>query len=229
MSTPTLTAILVFLCCLTSTTIQKVKAAEESSTKTVGGADAQQQNRSALQKNRGRKGLTDPRSANAEQKKEPGAKPSQLDSDSLLESLSRGPQVAMATGTPSTPAMSRTRDPFSPAPRAVAAAKKVEEDRRRAEERRRQEELERLQNPEFLPAELQRRMPTISLRGFLDAGDGAPLAILEVAGVGVLLVREGDTISVQNKEVNTVLRVKELSNLSVHVEIGTLGRVIVVR
>jgi len=121
------------------------------------------------------------------------------------------------------------RDPFSPAPRVVFAAAQVEEAIRLEEERQQAEERRRLANPEFTPIEFERLMPKIVLRGYMESEEDQPLAIIEILNAGVFLVRETDTISVQNRDINTVLRIKELSNLSVHVEIGTLGRVIVVR
>lgn len=124
---------------------------------------------------------------------------------------------------------STRRDPFSPAARVILLAKQVRERERQEEEERRRAELEKQENPQFSAVELRRRMPKIELRGFLESKGTKPVAIIEITGAGVLLVKEGDQISLQNDDVNTVLQIKELTNLSVHVEIGTLGRVIVVR
>lgn len=71
--------------------------------------------------------------------------------------------------------------------------------------------------------------PQLTLRGVINGKNGARLALLDVAGSGVYLVREGDSISLHRATGNTVIKVKEVSHLSLLVEIGTLGEVIVVR
>lgn len=83
--------------------------------------------------------------------------------------------------------------------------------------------------PAFVPSQITRQVPQLSLKGFIQDGDDVAVALLEVKGSGVFLVRRGDTISIQAGGINTVLKIKEINKLSVMVEVGTLGQVIVVR
>jgi hypothetical protein len=82
---------------------------------------------------------------------------------------------------------------------------------------------------EFLPATTLEPVPVLVLRGFAQVGNKPPVALLDVQGEGVFLVREGDTISLQHGRTSTVLKVKKLTRGTATVEIGTLGRVVVVR
>jgi len=73
-------------------------------------------------------------------------------------------------------------------------------------------------------------IPGLKLRGILDGEtDDERLGLIEVASEGVFLVREGDTFSVRSAGKNVVVLVKEINNLSLMVEMGTLGEVIIVR
>ncbi|MEY8252236.1 MAG: hypothetical protein RPR91_07620 [Colwellia sp.] len=73
-------------------------------------------------------------------------------------------------------------------------------------------------------------IPGLKLRGILDGeSEDERLGLIEVASEGVFLVREGDTFSVRSAGSNVVVLVKEINNLSLMVEMGTLGEVIIVR
>ncbi len=54
-------------------------------------------------------------------------------------------------------------------------------------------------------------------------------ALLEIDGAGVYVVREGDTVGLHRLGKTSVLKIVGVTELSVVVEIGTLGEVIVVR
>jgi hypothetical protein len=82
---------------------------------------------------------------------------------------------------------------------------------------------------EFYPAQEMRAVPRLILRGFVEDETHVPIALLEVDQEGVYLVRAGDTISIQHRGASSVLKVQKITNLSVFVEVGSLGQVIVVR
>lgn len=82
---------------------------------------------------------------------------------------------------------------------------------------------------QFRPSESADAVPVLMLRGFAQVKDQPPVALLEVKGEGVFLVREDDTISLQHGRTNTVLKVKALQRGTAVVEVGTLGKVVVVR
>lgn len=84
--------------------------------------------------------------------------------------------------------------------------------------------------PVFIPSPGgPQSIPNLRLRGYVTGNGNQPVALLEVAGQQVFLVREGDTISLQGGAQNSVLKVKKITKLSALVEVGTLGQVIVVR
>jgi len=83
--------------------------------------------------------------------------------------------------------------------------------------------------PQFFPSQDPEAVPVLRLKAFIEGHEEQPIALLEVQGHGVYLVRAGDVISLQSGGRNTVLKVQEITNLSVLVQIGTLGQVIVVR
>jgi hypothetical protein len=68
-------------------------------------------------------------------------------------------------------------------------------------------------------------VPTLVMRGIVSGG----LALLDVEGHGVYLVREGDTLSLNRQGQNTVIKIEKINRLSLMVKIGTLNEMIVVR
>lgn len=106
---------------------------------------------------------------------------------------------------------SRDRDPFSPTPVILQAAKRYGS------------------AGGFVPAQGPQSVPPLQLRGYLHSSDTTPGALLEVNGVGIYLVHVGDTISLQRQGGETVLKVREINKLNVLVEVGTLGHIVVVR
>lgn len=73
-------------------------------------------------------------------------------------------------------------------------------------------------------------LPRLTLRGVVLNSDlASPLALLEIAGHGVFMVREDDEISYNAASPKDVVKIKRIKRLSVIVEAGTLGDLIVVR
>lgn len=85
--------------------------------------------------------------------------------------------------------------------------------------------------PGFRPAEtLPDRLPAMTLRGIGRMnGKDHPTALIEVGRFGMFVVKENDTISLQGMNGNNVMRIVEISDISVTVEAGSFGELIVVR
>jgi hypothetical protein len=78
--------------------------------------------------------------------------------------------------------------------------------------------------PQFTPLQ-GAQTPTLSLKGIVNG----EMALLEVQGSGVYLVREGDTLSLNRQGQNTVMKIEKIDRLSLMVKMGTLAEIIVVR
>lgn len=85
------------------------------------------------------------------------------------------------------------------------------------------------EGPRFVPGSGPLAIPKLSLRGFVEKKSRPPIALIEVEGQGVYLVRTGDTIGVTIAGRSTVLKVQAIEASSARVEAGSLGQVIVVR
>lgn len=73
-------------------------------------------------------------------------------------------------------------------------------------------------------------IPKMRLRGFITPeGEQEELALLEITGSGVYMVREGDEINIDPRQPANAIRISEISRLSVTIETGTLGRIRVLR
>ncbi|MEM7268211.1 MAG: hypothetical protein AAF401_03045 [Pseudomonadota bacterium] len=84
---------------------------------------------------------------------------------------------------------------------------------------------------EFQPAEsVPQNLPRLRIEGIgqLD-GAPAPAAILNIGNFGTFVVRENDVISLQGLAGDNVIRIKKITNISVTVEAGSFGEIIVVR
>lgn len=83
----------------------------------------------------------------------------------------------------------------------------------------------------FVPAITRpARLPELRLRGIAQGdGDDKPTVLLEIKGYGTYVVTEGDTISLQNLASENVIRIKDITRISVIVEAGSFGELIVVR
>ncbi len=83
----------------------------------------------------------------------------------------------------------------------------------------------------FRPSEnAEITIPKMRLRGFITPeGSQEQLALLEISGSGVYMVREGDEINIDPRQPANAIRISEISRLSVTIETGTLGRIRVLR
>ncbi len=82
--------------------------------------------------------------------------------------------------------------------------------------------------PAFTPLEQSGVMPKMHLRGHLKGADGRNVALLEIEGGGVHIVREKDTVGLQELGIDSAIRIKKIGRLHVIVEAGSLGRLIIV-
>ncbi|AGA89491.1 hypothetical protein Thimo_0651 [Thioflavicoccus mobilis 8321] len=81
----------------------------------------------------------------------------------------------------------------------------------------------------FQRTEGETEIPKMTLRGMVMRPGGAKAALLEIAGAGTYVVREGDTIGLYQLGSSSVIRVKRVDRLQVEVEAGSLKQVIIVR
>lgn len=83
----------------------------------------------------------------------------------------------------------------------------------------------------FRPADIPNfEIPRMRLRGLItEKGSNDQLALLEIVGSGVFMVREGDEINIDPRQPASAIRISEISRLSVTIETGTLGRIRVLR
>lgn len=74
------------------------------------------------------------------------------------------------------------------------------------------------------------KIPKMRLRGFVTPeGTEEMLALLEITGSGVFMVREGDEINIDPRQPASAIRIADINRLSVTIETGTLGRIRVLR
>lgn len=129
----------------------------------------------------------------------------------------------LATGL--TVAFAQDGKPAEPAP-APEAGEDAERDPFAASDRMRGGAGDRSR---FVPADAPPALPGLSLRGYVEDEEGKSVALLEVDGTTTYLVRKDDTVSLPRAGSNLVMRVVQVTNLELHVEIGELKRVVVVR
>lgn len=72
-------------------------------------------------------------------------------------------------------------------------------------------------------------VPQLLFKGYIDRGDDSPMALLQIAGSRVHLVKEGDEINVDPTNPRQAIRITKISRLSITVETGTLGQMKVLR
>ena len=73
------------------------------------------------------------------------------------------------------------------------------------------------------------KVPKLLFKGYIDRGDSSPMALLQIAGNRVHLVKEGDEINVDPANPRQAIRITKISRLSITVETGTLGQMKVLR
>ena len=83
----------------------------------------------------------------------------------------------------------------------------------------------------FKPAQTRpAKIPEMMLTGIGRMnGDDAPTALLDIRGHGLFVVTVGDTISLQGLSGDNVMRIVQINDISVTVEAGSYGELIVVR
>ncbi len=73
-------------------------------------------------------------------------------------------------------------------------------------------------------------LPKLSLKGVVyKQSESDPLALLDVAGHGVYMVRLEDEIGFNFSDPSQVIKIKKINRLNIVVEVGSLGDLIVVR
>lgn len=81
-------------------------------------------------------------------------------------------------------------------------------------------------NPNEVVAE---DIPDMRLRGFVSDENEKMLALLEVVGRGVYMVREGDEININPRRPAEAIRITSITRLGVTVETGTIGKIRVLK
>lgn len=81
---------------------------------------------------------------------------------------------------------------------------------------------------QFTPVTTNTPIPQLRLKGIINTG-GEKTALLEVAGYDTYVVKENDAIGIPNQGGSSVLKIKKIDRLSLIVEVGQLGQVIIVR
>lgn len=72
-------------------------------------------------------------------------------------------------------------------------------------------------------------IPSMQMKGLVRDANGQIAALLDIAGSGIHIVRPNDTVGLHNLGSNAVLKIRSIDSLSVVVELGSLGQVVIVR
>ena len=110
-----------------------------------------------------------------------------------------------------------SRDPFSPSQEILTKTTSPYTDNNR---------------PTFIRSGQVAKMPQLSLRGVVSSGkENSLVALLELQGNDKQLhmVKIGDEIAFDYRDPSLVLKIREINRLSLIVEVGSLGDVIIVR
>ncbi len=74
------------------------------------------------------------------------------------------------------------------------------------------------------------KLPRLKLRGLVQGDSGSEVtALLEINAVGVYVVHKGDIIGLPMGGNDNVIKVNEITDLSIVVEVGSLGQLVIVR
>jgi len=80
---------------------------------------------------------------------------------------------------------------------------------------------------QFLPMASARGLPEMRLKGLVNKGSSKDMAaLLEIEGMGVFVVREGDTVglnAMRRNQSNEVIQIESIKGLSLIVRYGVLG------
>ncbi|MEM1275123.1 MAG: hypothetical protein AAGH74_01230 [Pseudomonadota bacterium] len=92
------------------------------------------------------------------------------------------------------------------------------------------EGAQRSRQRRFVPAAVPQRLPEMRLRGIGRSRSlDPPTVLLEIANHGIFVVSQGDTITLQSARPENVIRIREITDISVILEVGTFGEVIELR
>jgi len=130
----------------------------------------------------------------------------------LLPLLYLAPQVLFAAGQTTNSALTMPqpqaiRDPFTPSPLMFNEVGK---------------QSGNLASGRSFMRTPNESVPQMRLRGFVDQGNGKSVALLEVGGSRTYLVREGDDITVNPSQANSVIRITKITRHSITVETGSI-------
>jgi hypothetical protein len=84
----------------------------------------------------------------------------------------------------------------------------------------------------FVPGQISAsggELPKMKLRGLIRNQNNELAALLEIVGDGIYVVRPDDAIGVYSSGNNSVIKIRSIDALSVVVEMGSLGQVVIVR
>ena len=90
----------------------------------------------------------------------------------------------------------------------------------------------RFGNSTFLPNNEKRRIPTLKLKGVVNSEEnknGDLLALLQVNRNETFMVRVGDEISYDPSNPTSAIKIVSITRLSVKVQVGNLGNLLIVR
>lgn len=74
------------------------------------------------------------------------------------------------------------------------------------------------------------QVPQLLFKGYVDRGPAVPpMALIQIAGKRVHMVKEGDEINIDPANPRHAIRITKISRLSITVEAGTLGQMKVLR
>ena len=107
------------------------------------------------------------------------------------------------------------RDPFSPSEKLLNLQAVPAKDR--------------LARQQFTPMMQMKNMPKMRLKGHLHGEGDEVVALLEIEGSGVHIVREGDTVGLHELGYDSVIRIQKVSRLHLVIEAGSLSKLIIVR
>ena len=79
------------------------------------------------------------------------------------------------------------------------------------------------------PLEKATKLPKMHLRGVIHDEQNKLAALLELEGVGVYVVREGDTVGLYEAGSDNVIQIQKINRLNLLVKAGSIGQIIVVR
>ncbi|MFT6351832.1 hypothetical protein [Neptuniibacter pectenicola] len=74
------------------------------------------------------------------------------------------------------------------------------------------------------------KVPALLFKGYVDRGANLPpMALIQIAGSRVHMVKEGDEINIDPTNPRHAIRITKISRLSLTIEAGTLGQMKVLR